>query len=34
MADFSDEDMFRKAMLDIEKTNKRVALMRKKVNKR
>lgn len=31
MADYSAEDMLKKAMLDIEKTNKRVQLMRKKV---
>ena len=33
MADFSEEDMLRKAMLDVERTNKRVMLMRKKVER-
>ena len=33
MADFSEEDMLRKAMLDVERTNKRVMLMRKRVKR-
>lgn len=33
MAGFSDEDILKKAVIDIERTNKRVMLMRKKVNK-
>lgn len=32
MAGFSDEDILKKAVIDIERTNKRVMLMRKKVN--
>ncbi len=33
MAGFSDEDILKKAVIDIERTNKRVMLMRKKVRK-
>ena len=31
MACFTEEDIFKKAMQDVERTNKRVMLMRKKV---
>lgn len=31
MAGFSEEDILKKALVDVERTNKRVMLMRKKV---